>query len=595
MTTEPLDRARAALWRQDGRPLSASEDAREWLELNPLCLLLPRSQGPEESKNLSTPAPSFLEACLGRVVAASTPEGTPEEINRAQALLDPLISNGSPVMLNLSGPTQNQPDFLVHAEVLPWVIALIGDRDWKQPPQAAGNRQVSQLALDAWKLLDESGPVTVAAAREKLGGDLTEAAVLHALKELWRMLRVLPDGMRVDSARWELTQHHHRQALIAGCAISQVTAVSLLVSTYLQSVCAAAEEEIEEFLSPLAARSRIREAVRGLAATGQIAMHIFGTRSLYLLEDSLGRIEPELREEARPQASPESVEERARAGDEQPRRAGIVAESEHPGPEREKRRRPKPQQKYQPDRRPKPRRKQAQSGWRKFSDEPEQERRGQPGKGWDRPKRSFQSPQSPRGQSPQRAEENEKTSEQQWRGGKDEKSGGFRSRRFARPPFQGKQGEYRRRDKNRGWKFSERRQQRDPREDRSAGAFNPTAKPPNKPQNRSQDKPWFRDKDRRRFGGPSRPDRRPDHGRGHDRRDQSGGGPPAFPANRGKQDQWGKRDTPWRNGEGGYRKKPGRRFGMKPGFSPGKGAAKSPFHQKGRKPRREDSGEAGRE
>ena len=62
----------------------------------------------------------------------------------------------------------------------------------------------------------------------------------------------------------------HREALETASTTSQVTALSLLVSMYLQSVYAASSEEIEIFLSPVASRSRVREAVRGLSATRQI-------------------------------------------------------------------------------------------------------------------------------------------------------------------------------------------------------------------------------------------------------------------------------------------------------------------------------------
>ena len=51
-------------------------------------------------------------------------------------------------------------------------------------------------------------------------------------------------------ARWELLRVRHRDALATAGATSQVTALSLLVSIYLQSVYAASSEEIETFSSP---------------------------------------------------------------------------------------------------------------------------------------------------------------------------------------------------------------------------------------------------------------------------------------------------------------------------------------------------------
>ncbi len=79
----------------------------------------------------------------------------------------------------------------------------------------------------------------------------------------------------------------HREALATATATSQVTSLSLLVSMYLQSVYAATAEEIEIFLSPVASRSRVREAVRGLSATRQIHSLSMDAQTYHFLEDGL--------------------------------------------------------------------------------------------------------------------------------------------------------------------------------------------------------------------------------------------------------------------------------------------------------------------
>ena len=94
----------------------------------------------------------------------------------------------------------------------------------------------------------------------------------------------------------------HREALETGGATSQVTALSLLVSMYLQSVYAASSEEIEIFLSPVASRSRVREAVRGLSATRQIHSLSMDAQTYYFLENGL----PEFAELATPSAPAEA-------------------------------------------------------------------------------------------------------------------------------------------------------------------------------------------------------------------------------------------------------------------------------------------------
>ena len=76
--------------------------------------------------------------------------------------------DGVAVRLNLLGQPGEQPDFVVAAWVLPYVYALRGDRDWRRSPQLTGSRQVSQLAVQAYKLL-EAGDATIAAAQARAG------------------------------------------------------------------------------------------------------------------------------------------------------------------------------------------------------------------------------------------------------------------------------------------------------------------------------------------------------------------------------------------------------------------------------------------
>ncbi len=118
--------------------------------------------------------------------------------------------------------------------------------------------------------------------------------MLRALNELWQPLRAIPVMREAGRpAQWELVQLHHRAALTTGSAASQVTAISLLVSMYLQSVYAATGEEIEIFLSPLVSRSRVREAVRGLSATRQIHSLSMDAQTYYFLEGGLPEFAPE--------------------------------------------------------------------------------------------------------------------------------------------------------------------------------------------------------------------------------------------------------------------------------------------------------------
>ncbi len=293
MTAEQLQAARAAHWRQSQSPILTLEDAESWLEQHPLCLYLPRHA------QLPAPAPSFVEACMGS--AQATPGAA--AIEQAQELLARLVASGTVVALNLLGAVSEQPDFLAHRQALPYIICLRADADWKHAPQKSSGHKVSPLVLELWKALDRDGVLSAAEARETLGRELTEAAVLRGLCELWQGLRISPVFAEPSlaepgqPARWELLRVRHREALATASATSQVTALSLLVSMYLQSVYAASSEEIEIFLSPAASRSRVREAVRGLSATRQIHSLSMDAQTYYFLEDGL----PEFGE---PAASP---------------------------------------------------------------------------------------------------------------------------------------------------------------------------------------------------------------------------------------------------------------------------------------------------
>ncbi|HWW98208.1 MAG TPA: crosslink repair DNA glycosylase YcaQ family protein, partial [Edaphobacter sp.] len=126
----------------------------------------------------------------------------------------------------------------------------------------------------------------------QLGKEVTETAVLRALTELWQHLRVLPvpqpDGA---PTLWELTTTRFTKQIKAGANAGQPTALSALISLYLGQAIVASEEEIETFLSPLAARSRIRDVIHALlsarqletvAVEGRTVLHVTGELPAFL-------------------------------------------------------------------------------------------------------------------------------------------------------------------------------------------------------------------------------------------------------------------------------------------------------------------------
>ncbi len=282
MTSEQLEAARSERMRQNGLGALTFEDARTWIEETGLSLFLPRRQFSPSV------APSFVEAIAGR--PTSSPD--PKLIAIAEELLVRLEADGVAVRLNLQGLPGEQPDFVVASWVLPYVYALRGDRDWRRVPQLTGSRQVSQLAVLAYKQL-EQGDATISKLRHALGREVTEAAVIRAITELWQQLRIIPViSAPGQAAKWQLLRHRFQKAIAEGASTSQVTAISVLASIYLQAVIAATMEEVEAFLSPLTSRSKIREVLRGLVATRQVHTISLGHAPHYYVAGTLPEFAP---------------------------------------------------------------------------------------------------------------------------------------------------------------------------------------------------------------------------------------------------------------------------------------------------------------
>jgi 23S rRNA pseudouridine2605 synthase len=268
--------------RQNGHGALTLEDARTWIEETGLCLFLPRRQ---YSASL---APSFVEAVAGQQDSAPDPA----QIALAEELLIRLEKDGVALRLNLIGHPGEQPDYVVAAWVLPYVYALRGDRDWRRSPQLTGSRQVSPLAIQAYKRL-EAGDATIAELTRFLGREVSETAVLRAITELWQQLRIIPViSAPGHPAQWQLLRHRFQKAIAEGASTSQVTAISVLASIYLQAVIAAGMEEVEIFLSPLTARSKIREVLRGLVATRQVHTLTLGHAPHYYVAGTLPEFAP---------------------------------------------------------------------------------------------------------------------------------------------------------------------------------------------------------------------------------------------------------------------------------------------------------------
>jgi 23S rRNA pseudouridine2605 synthase len=276
LTPEQLQAARAERWRQKQNPALTLDDVAAWIDAMGLCLFLPRRN------QFLTPAPSFVEACIG--APSDTP--SPAEIENARGLMIRLAEGGTALPLNLFGVHADQPDSLASREAFPYIFSLRGGRNWKTPPPKA-----TPLVVETWKLLEPGAALEATEIQAALGREITEAAVLRGLFDLWGGLRVMPVYTQDGPTRWELTQARFSDAMTAANKIAQTTGLSALVSLYLQSVIAATPEEIETLLSPLTARSKVREVVNGLTATRQLAIVPVGTQTMVHVAGSLPEFE----------------------------------------------------------------------------------------------------------------------------------------------------------------------------------------------------------------------------------------------------------------------------------------------------------------
>lgn len=266
------------MWRQTANPVLTLDDAAAWIEEAGLCLFVPRHA------QLPAPAPSLVEASAGEARAVFTAAA----VDSAMEMVARLAAEGRAVPLNLMGNFSEQPDFLASPEALRWIAAVRGDRNWKAAP--AG--RTSPIVARTWEALS-SGEKTVAEIQDLLGRELTEGAILRALIELWTTLRAFPRYEPGQPTRWALAKDRFPRELGAAAGTAQTTALSVLISLYLGSVVAATAEETEIFLSPLTARSRIREVLHGMMATRQLGTMALGVNTLLFVEGSLPEMAPE--------------------------------------------------------------------------------------------------------------------------------------------------------------------------------------------------------------------------------------------------------------------------------------------------------------
>ena len=293
-TAAQLAGARLKRWHQQGEALLTIENLRAWINSAGLVLFVPSPQ-------IASPAPSLVEAVLG----TPTPTPTIDQTADSRSLLARLVAEGLAVPLNLlgagpgtvhAGAPGDTPDFVASTAVFSYVFTLRGDKAWKQPPATSGPFKVSPLALATFEALSRRGPLSAYDLTAEVGKEVTEAAILRSLTELWTHLRVLPLAQPDGAATlWELSSFRFTKQIKAGANAGQPSALSALISLYLGQAVVASQDEIESFLSPLTARSRIRDVIHALlsarrldtvAVEGRTMLYVAGSLPVFLAPEA---------------------------------------------------------------------------------------------------------------------------------------------------------------------------------------------------------------------------------------------------------------------------------------------------------------------
>ena len=272
MTPDELLQLRREKWHVNGSPVHTLDDARAFIESVGFCLMFPIDS--------SLLVPTFIGAWTGSDDHLPT---------QKRAYKDPRTRDATDLMVRMlrdkSAYEANLFDennaFLLAASVFPYFYALVGERNPRQAPKPGPRSPYSQLAGDAYQIVHRKGPISRLKLLEELGKGISVPALDRALAELWSKLRITRvDYHEREGASWDVLYRWAPEAVSEGVNCSVSSALSALLSKYLDCVIAADQSEIESFFGNFVARSRIREAVNALLAAREFSFVPVGHRSL---------------------------------------------------------------------------------------------------------------------------------------------------------------------------------------------------------------------------------------------------------------------------------------------------------------------------
>jgi Winged helix DNA-binding domain len=281
MTDQELQQLRREKWRLDGKALRTIEQARTFLEEVGFCTMYPQRP--------ALPVPTFIGAFVGseeRLPAWQHAFADPRA-TEATELMVRLLRERSAFEANLF---EENNGFLVAASVFPYFYALMGERNPKLAPKAGTRSAYSQLACDAFAVIQQTGAISKQKLLEELGGGTSIPALDKALAELWSKLRITRVDYRAsEGSVWDLLYRWAPEAVKEGVGLSVPEALSALVSKYLDCAIAAEPAELETFFGNFVARSKVKEAVNAMLAAREFSFVHVGGKSM--LQITPGKVE----------------------------------------------------------------------------------------------------------------------------------------------------------------------------------------------------------------------------------------------------------------------------------------------------------------
>ncbi|HKU25385.1 MAG TPA: crosslink repair DNA glycosylase YcaQ family protein [Candidatus Sulfotelmatobacter sp.] len=272
MTDLELEQQRQAKWRLNGQPIRTIEDARAFLEDVGFCLMYPRRP--------ALLVPTFIGAFAGGDDRLPEWQHAFKDPRAAQAteLMVRLLRERSAFEANLF---EENNGLLIAGSVFPYFYALMGERNPKQAPKPGTRSPYSQLACDAYALIQREGALSKQKLLEGLGGGLSTPALDKALAELWSKLRLTRvDYKANEGSVWDLLYRWAPEPVKEGVGLSLPEALSALLSKYLDCVIAVEQTELENFFSSFIARSKVKEAVNALLAARELSFVHVGGKSM---------------------------------------------------------------------------------------------------------------------------------------------------------------------------------------------------------------------------------------------------------------------------------------------------------------------------